>query len=237
MQVAANGTPQPATPIAAADCQQVANVITATELRREPTQCNFQPLFSQDNPGTCGAGTKRNVVWSEDFESGWARGRPARRSSSPAASASPGRRSPTPRTHQGAVAYGQATDDGVCSNGAGDASSSDWITSPAIELPGAKQKSPRLTFDHSIATEFNVDGGNVSISVNGGAFTLVPTAAYTFNGPNSTLLTAAAGNTNPMAGERAFTGTDGGKVTTKWGQTIVDLAAAGVTRATPSGSG
>ena len=115
----------------------------------------------------------------------------------------------------------------MCSRGAGDASSVDSITSPAIDLPGARQKSPRLTFDHSIASEFNVDGGQVWISVNGGAFTLVPTAAYTFNPPNSTLLTAAAGNTNPMAGQRAFTGSDGGEVTTDWGQTIVDLSAAG----------
>ena len=60
----------PATPITAPDCQQVANVITATQLRTEPTQCNFQPLFSQDNPGTCGAGTKRNVVFRDGFESG-----------------------------------------------------------------------------------------------------------------------------------------------------------------------
>jgi hypothetical protein len=228
VQLVANGTPQPATPIAAADCQQVANVITATELRREPTQCNFKPLFSQDNPGTCGPGTKRNVVWSEGFGSGlgaWTAGQQIR---FPGGISFPWRTITDAPDHEGAVAYGQATNDGVCSNGAGDASSKDWITSPAIELPGAAQKAPRLTFDHSIASEFNVDGGNVSISVNGGAFTLVPTAAYTFNGPNSTLLTAAAGNTNPMAGERAFTGSDGGEVTTAWGQTIVDLGAAGV---------
>ena len=227
VQVAVDGAPQPATPITAADCQQVANVITATELRREPTQCNFQPLFSQDNPGTCGAGTKRNVVFSEGFGSGlgaWTAGEEIK---FPGGIGFPWKTITDAPDHEGAVAYGQATDDGVCSNGAGDASSRNWIDSPSILLPGAPQKSPRLTFDHSIASEFNVDGGNVSISVNGAPFTLVPTAAYTFNGPNSTLLTAAAGNTNPKAGQRAFTGTDGGEVTTKWGQTIVDLSAAG----------
>jgi Zn-dependent metalloprotease len=228
VQVAENGTPQPATPIAAGDCQQVANVIAATELRREPTQCNFQPLFSQDTPGTCGAGTKRNVVWSDGFGSGLGQWTAGQEIKFPGGIGFPWRTITNAPDHQGAVAYGQATDDGVCSNGAGDASSRDWITSPAILIPGAPQKSPRLTFDHTIASEFNVDGGNVSISVNGGAFTLVPTAAYAFNGPNSTLLTAAAGNTNPKAGQRAWTGTDGGKVTTKWGQTIVDLSAAGV---------
>ena len=30
-----------------------------------------------------------------------------------------------------------------------------------------------------------------------------------------------------MAGERAFTGSDGGEVTTAWGQSVVDLSAAG----------
>jgi Zn-dependent metalloprotease len=217
-----------ATPISDADCQQVANVITATQLRSEPTQCNFQPLFSQDNPGTCGPGTKRNVVFSEGFGSGLGAWTADAEIKFPGGISFPWRVITDAPDHQGAVAYSPATRAGVCSNGAGDASSVDSITSPAILMPGATQKSPRLTFDHSIASEFNVDGGNVSISVNGGDFTLVPMAAYAFNAPNSTLLTAAAGNTNPMAGERAFTGSDGGEVTTAWGQTIIDLAAAGV---------
>jgi Bacterial Ig-like domain (group 3) len=56
---------------------------------------------------------------------------------------------------------------------------------------------------------------------------VVPQGAYTFNAPNLTLATSAT-NSNPMAGERAFSGSDGGKVTTKWGTSVVDLAAAGV---------
>ena len=206
----------------------MANVITATELRREPTQCNFQPLFSQDNPGTCGPGTKRNVVWSEGFGSGlgaWTAGQEIK---FPGGIGFPWRTITDAPDHEGAVAYGQAT--AMACAATAPATRPARTGSPARRstCPGAAQKAPRLTFDHSIASEFNVDGGNVSISVNGGAFTLVPTAAYTFNGPNSTLLTAAAGNTNPMAGERAFTGSDGGEVTTAWGQTIVDLGAAGV---------
>jgi len=148
-------------------------------------------------------GTKRNVVWSDGFGSGLGQWTAGQEIKFPGGIGFPWRTITDAPDHQGAVAYGQATDDGVCSNGAGDASSRDWITSPAILIPGAPQKSPRLTFDHTIASEFNVDGGNVSISVNGAPFTLVPTAAYTFNGPNSTLLTAAAGNTNPKAGQRA----------------------------------
>ena len=79
-----------------------------------------------------------------------------------------------------------------------------------------------------MATEPGFDGGNVKLSINGGAWTLVPNAAYTFNAPNGTLTSAAAGNTNPLASQAGFTGTDGGEPTGSWGQSHVDLAAAGV---------
>jgi Zn-dependent metalloprotease len=227
VQTAPNGTPQAATPIAAADCEQVANVIAATQLRLAPTQCNFQPMFAQNAPPTCGPGTKQNVVWKETFGSGlgdWTASNIIRFAGG---ISFPWRVTDEAPDHAGNVAFAPDPDEGVCSNGAGDASSVDSITSPAIELPGATQKSPKLTWDHSLASEFGFDGGNVKISVNGAPFTLVPQAAYTFNGPVNNL-NAAPANTNPLAGQRAFTGTDGGKVTTKWGQTQVNLAATGV---------
>jgi len=85
-----------------------------------------------------------------------------------------------------------------------------------------------MAFNHWVATESRWDGGNLKISVNGGAFTLVPQAAYTFNVPNTTLNTAGQGNTNPLAGQRAWTGSDGGSVSGSWGQTQLNLQAAGV---------
>jgi hypothetical protein len=85
-----------------------------------------------------------------------------------------------------------------------------------------------LSFQHYVATEVGFDGGNVEISVNGDAFSRIPTSAFTFNGPNTTLQSAAAGNTNPMAGEPAWSGTDGGEVNGSWGETQIDLTAAGV---------
>ena len=36
--------------ISAPDCAAVASAIAATELRTEPTQCNFQPLLQQGLP-------------------------------------------------------------------------------------------------------------------------------------------------------------------------------------------
>ena len=66
------------------------------------------------------------------------------------------------------------------------------------------------------------------ISVNGGAYTQIPASAFVFNTYTGALLTAAAGNTNPMAGQQAWSGTDGGQVTGSWGQSQADLGLVGV---------
>ncbi|MDQ3485972.1 MAG: immune inhibitor A, partial [Actinomycetota bacterium] len=69
--------------------------------------------------------------------------------------------------------------------------------------------------------------GNLKVSVNDGAFEVVPDSAYIFNKPNATIISAAAGNTNPLQGQRGFTGTDGGEVTGSWGQSQIDLTMIG----------
>ena len=102
------------------------------------------------------------------------------------------------------------------------------LQSPLITLPGAAQLSPRMTFEHYVATEAGWDGGNLKISINGGAFAVVPASAFTFNPYNATLNTAAAGNTNPLAGQPGFTGTDGGEVHGSWGRSQIDLTKIGV---------
>jgi hypothetical protein len=63
----------------------------------------------------------------------------------------------------------------------------------------------------------------LKISINGGAYALVPASAFQFNPYNTTLQTAAAGNTNPLAGEPGYSGTDGGSLGGSWGQSQVDL--------------
>ena len=97
------------------------------------------------------------------------------------------------------------------------------LESPEITIP-AGVTAPRLTFDHWVATEAGFDGGNVKISVNGGAWQLVKAADFIYNPYNTTLATAAAGNTNPLAGQPAFSGSDGGSVSGSWGRSIVNLA-------------
>lgn len=52
-----------------------------------------------------------------------------------------------------------------------------FLDSPAIALPAVAV--PHVAFDHWVATEGGWDGGNLKISVNGGAYSLVPGGAYT----------------------------------------------------------
>ena len=52
----------------------------------------------------------------------------------------------------------------------------------------------------------------------------MPDAAFEFNDYNQNLNSAGAGNTNPMAGQPSFTGTDGGQVGGSWGQSQVNLS-------------
>jgi Calx-beta domain-containing protein len=82
---------------------------------------------------------------------------------------------------------------------------------------------PLLTFDHYVATERGWDGGNLQVSVDGGAWTLVPPTAFTYNSYNTLLNSVAAGNTDPLAGQPAFSGSDCGTNTGSWGRSHVDL--------------
>ena len=222
LTVSPNATPVAAAAITAADCTQVDNMAAAVELRREPTQCNFQPLFNEGKV-SCGTGFAESVIWSEDFEDGLAGWGTDSQVVYPGGINRPWTTATNPTGHTSQVAFGNADGRlGQCVNGPGDFSSRDSIISPTITMPAGALTGERLSFEHSVATELDVDGGNVKVSINGGAFEVVPASAYAFNAPR-TLLPASAGNTNPMAGEPAFTGTDGGKLTTKWGTSVIDL--------------
>jgi hypothetical protein len=133
-----------------------------------------------------------------------------------------------PGGRPGAAAFAVDPLGGSCGVPAGDFSGVMEMASQTINIPNTAGATARLAFDHYVATEAGWDGGNLKASVNGGAFTLVPATAFTFNPYNTTLQTAAAGNTNPLAGQPAFSGTDGGEVAGSWGQSQVNLAALGV---------
>ncbi|CUS03507.2 Thermolysin metallopeptidase [Candidatus Promineifilum breve] len=213
--------------INASDCAEVADMIDAVQLRTDPTQCNFQPLLDPNAPALCAIDAP-SEIYSEDFESGlggWTLTNQGVYAGWPnfnwAADAS------LPGGRAGTGAYGTAPDAGNCDAGPGDISGAMQMASSTINIP-AGANTPRLAFDHYVATEAGYDGGNLKISVNGGAFTLVPAVAFTFNDYNTTLVTAAGGNTNPLAGQAGFSGTDGGELGGSWGQSQVNLGAAGV---------
>ena len=127
-----------------------------------------------------------------------------------------------PDDRRGRAFFGADPDIGTCAAG-GDETAVLHLDSPKITIP-ASVKAPMLTFNHWVATEPGWDGGNVKISVNGGPWLLVQPADFVYNPYNMTLATAAQGNTNPIAGEPAFSGTDGGSVDGSWGRSIVNLA-------------
>lgn len=226
LTTAANATTAAAASIRRGDCAQVANVAAAVELRTDPVQCNFKPMFDPNTPALCGEGGTETQVWSEDFEdglNGWTSSQEVVFSGGfgqawEADTSAPG-------GHAGGVAYGPGPDRGDCSGGAGDFSSRDSIASPAVTIP-AGDGAARMSFEHYVATEAGYDGGNVKVSVNGGEFVLIPASAYLFNAPSK--LTDASTNTSPMAGQDGFTGTDGGELGGSWGTSQVDLTAVGV---------
>ncbi|WP_107704792.1 M4 family metallopeptidase [Nocardioides allogilvus] len=225
LTTAANAKTAPADSIRRADCAQVGNMAAAVELRTDPVQCNFKPLLDPNTPALCGEGGTETQVWSEDFEDGLAGWTASQQVVFAGGFGQPWEASSTaPGDHAGGVAFGPAPDRGQCSNGAGDFSSRDSITSPSVSIPAAG--AARLSFEHYVSTESGYDGGNVKVSINGGDFMVIPAAAYTFNKPSK--IFDASTNTNPLAGEDGFTGTDGGEIGGSWGTSQVDLTQAGV---------
>jgi Zn-dependent metalloprotease len=236
--------------LTASDCAQVAKALLAVEMRNPPTQCNFQPLLAQAPPPLCADGGRVKSIFEDDFDRGrsWHRDRDHSfgrdHDGEDDDDDHHGGRSRWVVSHTGVTAdftpddwriVGNLPDErrgraffgvdppiGTCAPG-GDESGVLTLISPKIVIP-ASAAEPMLTFDHWVATEGGWDGGNLKISVNGGPWLLVQPGDFVYNPYNASLFTAAQGNTNPLAGEPAFTGGDGGSVGGTWGRSIVNLA-------------
>lgn len=223
LDVDPNSTAPSADVVAAGDCAAVNAMAQAVELRQEPTQCNFEPLLDPNTPRLC-SGRERDAIFEDDFEEGlggW------NLSNEGVFSGWPGfdweADDTLPGDRAGTAAFGIDSTGGNCDGGAGDFSGVMRMASQPIDINGGGNRSTRLTFDHYVATEFGWDGGNVKVSVNGGPFEAIPSSAYIFN-PPGTINSAAEGNTNPLAGQPGFTGTDGGEVFGSWGQSQIDFS-------------
>lgn len=214
--------------ITAADCAEVHKMTLAVELRKDPTgQCGWEPLLDKNAPEACGSDFKPSGIFSDDFEAGL--GNWTLSGNNPFGGATydweAAGASTVPGGHDSAVAFGPDPGAGDCSGGPGDISSVNYMDSGDIVIP-ADALAPRLTFEHYIATEGGFDGGNVQLSVDGGGFAPIAAAAYSFNGPGH-LSTTAQGSTNPLQDEDGFTGTNPGSPFGSWGESNVDLNAAG----------
>lgn len=214
-----------------ADCASVTAAIAETELRTDPTeQCGWGPLLRPGAPALeCGAGTTTQTVFSEDFEgadplAGWTQDEDMVFADTETFPFVPVSGSDA-HGHDSTAVFSPAPAYGACDKGPNDITGRSSLISPAIVVPGGQ--TPRLSFDHYVATEAGYDGANVKVSVNGGPFQVIAPEAYLYNGPEG-ILDPQQG---PMGGEPAWTGTDAGQLTGSWGTSIVDL-----TKVAPAGT-
>ncbi|MGH9162725.1 MAG: M4 family metallopeptidase, partial [Vicinamibacteraceae bacterium] len=211
--------------LTSADCEHVAKAMAAVEMRQEPVQCNFQPILAKDPPSLCGPDTTQVDIFSDDFEQD-----PKRRWRVSHAGATPADftkrdwewTSEIPEGREGSAFFAVDFQGGTCAPG-GDESGVLHLQSPTIRIPSGVAD-PLVTFDHWIGSEEGWDGGNVKVSVNGGPWQVVAPEAFTFNAYNRSLEPVAEGNTNPMAGQPAWTGADEGGFTGSWGRSHLRLA-------------
>lgn len=195
------------------DAIQVDLAARAVELQTDG-QCGAnRPTMDPTPPTEC---SSRTLLWSEDFEgaaAGWS-----------VSNSNP----PTPYDWEivdnlpagrpGRAYFGADRNIGNC--GSQDESAVHSLFSPPIPLaPGLNL--PTLRFMHYFGTEPGWDGGNIKVSIAGGAWQVVPRSAFYYNPYNLTgMNTADQGNTNPLQGQPGFSG-----IGTLWATSLVNLSA------------
>ena len=214
--------------ITSADVQNVKNGVLAVQLRTSPaTQCNYTPLLAQSAPSLCASATN-NPLFKEDWENGlgnWTvTNVPTKPSTWEARDWTI--KSNLPKSRPGKAIFAIDPINGDCASNLQNGILR--LESPTITMPTFTSGKYEMAFNHYVATESTWDGGNIKYSLNEGSWTLVPVTAFTYNGYNSTL-DGTSSNDNPLKGQRAFTGTDGGSLGGSWGQSVIDLSKLGVT--------
>lgn len=204
------------------DCQQVKKTMLAVEMRNDPVQCGFTPLLAKAPPDRCAAGQEQANLFKDNFERHFTKWTVSHEGVSPSFLARDWQLATgLPDNRRGRAFFGVDPDIGSCTAD-NDQSGVLHLDSPAIRVPEGALV-PLMTFDHYVATELGFDGGNLKVSVDGGPWTLVPPTAFAYNPYNTTLAPATAGSTDPMAGQPAFSGSDGGSTAGSWGRSHVDL--------------
>ena len=205
------------------DVDQVKKAMIAVEMRKPPTQCGVNSILGKNPPADPVYTAGKKTLLSDDFESGTTSFTQSREMVSPNAAARTWVLSNDLPARPGTAVF-VADPNYSCAATAVNQTGVLHLESPAFVVPG-DIVGTRLKFDQRLGSELGYDGGQVMISTDGGAtFTPVPDTAFIYNPYNSAFL--ATGNTNPRAGQKAFTGNDDGYsngVGSSWGTSIIDL--------------
>ena len=227
--------------ITSADCAAVAAAMLAVEMRQSPkAKCGYVPVLDPEaqTPAICEAGQSEDVDFSESWEDGipdaWVQTQNLVGDTEPQPFEWVITDAPAP--HTGKAVFADDNGFGSCAPD-GDTSASWSLTSPAVTLA---DDASFLKFTHLVQTEAGFDGGNLKVSVNGGEFAVVPNDAFVYNPHSSTFGEGPTipgvpdptglvngNNTNPLAGEPAWTGSDQGESSGSWGTSVVELAVLG----------
>lgn len=199
--------------ITAFDAEQVDRAMIAVELNAAGGCGASVPVLSGIAVPACDSET---VIYEDDFESGGAGWTVS--NNAPIQPFDWVLRSSLPFGRPGTAWYCDDPNAGDCTEQTSDEAVHSLI-SPVFAIPPGVSNLT-LAFTHFVETEPRFDGGVVSIRRNGGAWERIPSAAFYFNSYNTSLFNVGQGNTNPLAGEPAFTGVGG-----EWGTSLVDLGA------------
>ncbi len=223
--------------VSAADCQQVRNAIAAVEMRHDVTkQCGFVAPLDPAPAPMCGGAAVRSkylVNWESGIPAGWTIGQQPLTKTQLNTRPWFLRSGDLPKGRLGSAMYQENRRDlGNCTTD--DESGVLYMISPPIVVDATSPS--HLMFEHYFLTESSYDGGNVMISINGLdfepipplAYTVIPASAFVHNPYNGSLNNIDDQNTNPKRGQAAFHGANPVDGTNNWGQSQIDLAAAGV---------
>lgn len=209
--------------ITASDFNELYKVLLAVELRNDDI-CGYEPILSAV-ADPCDAATMAPIFF-EDWESGLNNWTVSQIASNPGTWESRDWAvvSSLPDGRTGQAVFGVDPINGNCTTSLQNGILR--LESPVITIPNQLTGTFEMTFMHYVSTEASWDGTNIKYSLDGNTWTLLPASAFTANGYNGFINNN--GNDNPLAGEEAFTGSDGGSTSGSWGRSYIDLSGLGV---------